>query len=66
MRISHTLIIMSADGSEVEIEDYATKEFVVTYIETKGESVTPPVVLGRFMMPPTLYDDVELLIDLTY
>lgn len=56
---------MSEGAEEVEIEDYATKESVVIYIKQKRGEVTPPLVLGRFMMPPSLYGDVELLIDLT-
>lgn len=51
---------------EYEIEDFASKRAVYQYIERRGEDVTPPMVLGYFMMHPSLYGDVKFMIDLTY
>lgn len=61
---------MSEDESDTEddyeIEDFTSKENVIRYIEHQGEDVTAPQVLGHFMMHPSLEEDVNMLIDLTY
>lgn len=58
---------MSDDETEeYEIEDFTHKRAVYQYIERYGPEVTPPMVLGRFMMHPSLYGDVKFMIDLTY
>lgn len=49
-----------------EIEDFTHKRAVYQYIERQGPDVTPPRVLGHFMMHPSLYSDVKFMIDLTY
>jgi len=52
--------------TEYEIEDFANKKAVFVYIEQKGPDVTINQVLGRFVMHPSLKDDVDMLINLTW
>lgn len=54
------------EEEEYEIEDFTSQKNVFLYIEQKGPDVTAPQVMGRFLMHPSLKDDIEMLIDLTW
>lgn len=54
------------ENEDPDLEDFMSKEMLIDYIEHEDEDITANAVLGRFLLPPSLEEDVQLLIDLIH